>query len=437
MDNEKPHSVSISHSQVQVVPSATGATMTITGALPTPAVAKEEKALTCHLSITHDAVGVPAMMLQARRHIVLHAAYYPKYGMDQQGRVLWKAMKNNPELHLTAIFTDVRNAPWAEEFARIMRPFYTAEEFQADLDYSKRHFTRCLKEFGPERVSIIDTSRLPLFPVIMIDNTLVVGHYAHSVEIAPDGLWLTIRHPKISLMYESLLAGNSPYYDAPEEIALIRYIHELIVEPEKRRAKKAIPAKTVAPVKTATPAKQLETVKQPASVKPSEPVKLEKPAKPVKPTAPVKLAKPTKVAKPHPQPVRESAAAARPPRPLDIGNEILKYVNRVRPLLSDYWKPRFILIWDNIIKMSEVEKEVYKVGRQRNTNFNRRLVASILHDLDRYGAYRGAFNASRMARCLEGDISHPVRAALSEYPPKDIKACIDRMMEIWRHDDDE
>ena len=150
--------------------------------------------------------------------------------MDQQGKVLWNAMKNNPMLHLTAIFTDIRNVVWAEEFARVMRPFYTAEDFQADLDFSKRHFTRCQKEFGPKRVSIIDTARLPLFPVIMIDNTLVVGHYAHSEEISPDGLWFTIHHPKISLMYESLLAGNSPLCETPEEKALIRYVHELIVE---------------------------------------------------------------------------------------------------------------------------------------------------------------------------------------------------------------
>ena len=246
MDNDKPQHVSITNSQVQVVPSATGANMTISGIRPTPVSPDSPQAvnsqLTCRLSVTHDAVGVPAMMLQARRYIVLHAAYYPKYGMDQQGKVLWKAMKDNPKLHLTAIFTDIRNAAWAEEFARILRPFYTVEDFQTDLDFSKRHFIRCLKEFGPKRVNIIDASRLPLFPVIMIDNTLIVGHYAHSEEIAPDGLWFIIHHPKISLMYESLLAGKSPFYETPEEIALIRYLNELIVETgESKPAPKAEP----------------------------------------------------------------------------------------------------------------------------------------------------------------------------------------------------
>ena len=334
--------------------------------------AQELSSVNCQLHITHDAVGVPTMMLQAHRHIVLHAAYYPKYGMDQQGMTLWRAMKHNPLLHLTAIFTDISDAAWAEEFARIMRPFYTADEFQEDLNYSRHHFERLLREFGSDRVSIIDSPRLPLFPVILIDDTLIVGHYAHSDVITPEGLWFTIHHPKILLMYESLLAGGSPLCVPPEERALIRYLDELIVKTGENKSEASVP-----------------------EFKKSDSL-----------------------------PVNVSA----PRRRAQIRCEILEYVNRVTPLLSFDWKHRFMMVWESILDLPEVESRIYDVGRQRYTSFNRTLVASILRFLDKYGAYALAFSGSVMARCLEKDISHPVRAGFRNDPPQDIMASIDMMI---------
>jgi len=190
----------------------------------------QPSATICHY-ITHDAVGVPQLIRQARHRIVFHAAYYPKYGFDQQGMNLWSAMESNPRLLLTAIFTDVDHVTWANEFSNILRPFYKGKEneFWSDLEASKRHFERCLNDFGPNRVHIVATPRLPLFPIIMIDNTLVVGHYAHSRVIAPDGLWLTIQHPKVLSMYECLLAAGIPECDTQEERAILRYVEELNV----------------------------------------------------------------------------------------------------------------------------------------------------------------------------------------------------------------
>ena len=180
--------------------------------------------------ITHDAVGVSELIRKSRHHIVLHAAYYPKYGFDNQGDDLSKAMGKNPNLRLTAIFTDV-NAPWVDEFAFTLRDYFAEKgKFAEYLDVTKQHFVRLRTMYGTDRVYICDTSRLPLFPIILIDDTIIVGHYAHSSVIPPHGLWFTITHPKISSMYESLLAGSMPECDTPEESAILRYIEELIVD---------------------------------------------------------------------------------------------------------------------------------------------------------------------------------------------------------------
>lgn len=179
--------------------------------------------------ITHDAVGVPELIRQARRHIVLHAAFYPKYGFDNQGDDVSKAMSKNPNLRLTAIFTDLK-APWVDEFAVTLRDYFADEgKFASHLNITKDHFIRLRNQFGAKRVHISDTTRLPLFPVLLIDDTLIIGHYAHSSVIPPNGLWFTIQHPKLSSMYECLLAGGTPDCDTSEEMALLRYVEELIV----------------------------------------------------------------------------------------------------------------------------------------------------------------------------------------------------------------
>lgn len=235
---EREQHITVSGSNVVIAPSASTAPQTINPPMaqkPVSAATESSDVSTqisaiIHHYVTHDAVGVPELIRKAHRHIVLHAAFYPKYGFDNQGSDVSKAMEKNPNLRLTAIFTDVE-APWVDEFAYTLRDYFAEEGvFAKHLDVTKQHFVRLLKKYGTKRVHIYDTARLPLFPIILIDDTIIVGHYAHSSVIPPNGLWFTIKHPKIPSMYESLLAGSTPECDTPEESAILRYLEELIVE---------------------------------------------------------------------------------------------------------------------------------------------------------------------------------------------------------------
>lgn len=184
------------------------------------------------LFMIHDSIGVPQLLRQARKHIVLHAAFYPKYGSnDNAGENLWRAMAENQELQLTVIFTDIDHVMWAEEFAHVLRPRFSFEKFKKEFERSKDYFLNDLDPEVSERVHIYNTTRLPMFPVILIDDTLIVGHYAHSSEIAPDGLWLTIQHPRIPAMYDSLLASGKSDCTTAEERSITRYLEELIINP--------------------------------------------------------------------------------------------------------------------------------------------------------------------------------------------------------------
>lgn len=111
-----------------------------------------------------------------------------------------------------------------------------------------------------------------------------------------------------------------------------------------------------------------------------------------------------------------------------IHDEILRYVSKVRPMLSDEYKAGFQDLWTDILAIPEVDAEVYIPGKQQGTNFNRNLVANILHQLGDHGFF-GQYNAAAMARHLEGDSDHSVRNALGTSPARVIYNKVEKLLE--------
>lgn len=112
-----------------------------------------------------------------------------------------------------------------------------------------------------------------------------------------------------------------------------------------------------------------------------------------------------------------------------IRTEILNYVSRVRPYLTDTWKSGYMNKWEDILNLEVVAASVYNPGKQQETNFNRNLVANIIHYFDGQGAYKEKYSASEMARALEGDKDHSVRSALGNNPSPDIVSRLNRYFE--------
>ena len=115
-----------------------------------------------------------------------------------------------------------------------------------------------------------------------------------------------------------------------------------------------------------------------------------------------------------------------------IRTEILNYVSRVRPLLTDEAKNTFMKMWEDILTLPEVESKVYKPGKQWGTNFHRDLVANILYYLRHrkiYAVvYKDNYNGAAMCEALEGDRDHAVKHALREDPPVDVRQAIDKLV---------
>lgn len=111
-----------------------------------------------------------------------------------------------------------------------------------------------------------------------------------------------------------------------------------------------------------------------------------------------------------------------------IRKEILNYVSCLRPHVAKDKRDRFMQLWDRILDLPDVEEELYDPGKQQNTNFNRNLVANIIHYLDRFGFYDSLYNAAALTYALEADKEHPVRRALGQYPSYEVADAVKKLV---------
>lgn len=121
-----------------------------------------------------------------------------------------------------------------------------------------------------------------------------------------------------------------------------------------------------------------------------------------------------------------------PHRDLTVAKEAaMSYVDRVRrfDILKPEVKQGYEKMWEDILALPEVKAKICHIGKQKDTDFNRELVANILYYLRKRKiyqvVYRDGINSAALARALEGTEEHSVRRALAEEPPKDVQKALD------------
>ena len=111
---------------------------------------------------------------------------------------------------------------------------------------------------------------------------------------------------------------------------------------------------------------------------------------------------------------------------------IMEYVGRLRPVVKEQYLENYDQIWEGILEISQVKAEIYNIGKQQDTTFNRNLLAQIIHQVCRI--YVPTANNAQMAIRLEPEkgVDHPVRQKLGEMPDKPIKNAVDEYMQpFW------
>lgn len=109
--------------------------------------------------------------------------------------------------------------------------------------------------------------------------------------------------------------------------------------------------------------------------------------------------------------------------------DILNYLKPLSGLIHPDRKDVFEKMWEGILNLNAVKPFLAKRGKQKRTNFNRTLIARILHHLDARKMYAKPYKASDFARALEGKYEASVRGELGKFPSDNICYEIDRFLE--------
>lgn len=113
-----------------------------------------------------------------------------------------------------------------------------------------------------------------------------------------------------------------------------------------------------------------------------------------------------------------------------VKSNILDYVNciasKLRPEKMNSWQK----FWKGLLDVSIIEQQIGNISKQQGTTFNRMFVCNIIRYLDQKGFYEKDFNASEMARMLEGDDQHSIRThGLDSCPDETVCKQIDNYIE--------
>lgn len=106
------------------------------------------------------------------------------------------------------------------------------------------------------------------------------------------------------------------------------------------------------------------------------------------------------------------------------------YVNKLKDVVKAEWKDDYEDLWDEIMDSECFSATIYNPGKQQGTNFNRKLVANIIHHIN--GIVYNKTSAQEIAVLLEGTKDHSVRGDLGTSPTKLQKQTLDDILEEYK-----
>lgn len=192
------------------------------------------KSLWCFITLRealffrHSSLHTYKVLAKAKNRIVLHAAFYPTYASTADYSSALRAALAKPSFGKLEVFLLSLNpiATWIPEFVRILRWNYSVDDFRSELTASRIFFQR-LRDDYPDKVVLYETQLLPCFPLVIIDNIIYVGHYAHSKEPAPNGYWLKIK-ADVDKLVQWVDYPSLPIKPTNRSVAAYRFVAEYV-----------------------------------------------------------------------------------------------------------------------------------------------------------------------------------------------------------------
>ena len=171
-------------------------------------------------------LGIPAMFAEAKRRIVLHAAVYGPFAKSKphiQGLEKALSRPGFSSLDVIAMQPDGKNG-WSDPFLSALRFGISRQSVVDELDYSSS-FLHELSELYPEKVNVYPACNLPCLPLVIVDNVICFGQYAHACFHAPQGFWGCVE-VDIEALFNWAESGRVPHNATADEIAAFRLVSE-------------------------------------------------------------------------------------------------------------------------------------------------------------------------------------------------------------------
>jgi len=175
-----------------------------------------------------DALNTPELFATANRRIILHAAVYGAFAKSEAHcNGLKKAIQKPEFKHLDIIaIAPEHGSEWTSPFLGALRFGISIQGITDEIASSHQFLTDLAAQY-PDRIHLHPARRLPCLPIIVADNSIVFGQYAHAGEHAPQGFW-----GKVNADVEKLMGwtqtGKAPTNATNEEIASFRLINECV-----------------------------------------------------------------------------------------------------------------------------------------------------------------------------------------------------------------
>lgn len=115
--------------------------------------------------------------------------------------------------------------------------------------------------------------------------------------------------------------------------------------------------------------------------------------------------------------------------PVQRKAEIMQYVSNLKRYVTPEWRNRYEATWNAILCLPEISSIACEPGKQKDTTFNRNFIANIIYIMCEKGII-AENNATTLAKALEGDKDHPVRAQLRTKPED--KLILDKIQNLLR-----
>lgn len=173
-------------------------------------------------------LNVPNLFGAANRRIIMHAAVYGNFVRSREHIGALRTALGRPEFEGVDIIAvgDDTCCEWLRPFLHALRFDFSRQAVDEEMRFSRLFLDELSAEF-PHKVRLHGAHRLPCLPVIIVDDTIVFGQYAHAAVHAPGGFWGTV-NADVQTLLEWADRGRPPRWATDEQLAAFRLVAECV-----------------------------------------------------------------------------------------------------------------------------------------------------------------------------------------------------------------